>query len=235
MLEVKDMHVYYGAIHALKGVSLSVKEGAIVTLIGANGAGKSTTLRALSGMLKPREGSITFLGKDLISCKCHKIVADGLGHCPEGRRVFPRLNVKENMELGAYIRSDKDGVKKDLDMVFELFPRLKERMKQQAGTLSGGEQQMLAIGRAFMARPKLLMLDEPSLGIAPILVQEIFKTIKKINETEKTTILLVEQNANQALKLAHYAYVLETGKVVLEGKASDLAADERIRAAYLGH
>jgi branched-chain amino acid transport system ATP-binding protein len=235
MLEVKDMHVYYGAIHALKGVSLSVKEGAIVTLIGANGAGKSTTLRALSGMLKPREGSITFLGKDLISCKCHKIVADGLGHCPEGRRVFPRLTVKENMELGAYIRSDKDGVKKDLDMVFELFPRLKERMKQQAGTLSGGEQQMLAIGRAFMARPKLLMLDEPSLGIAPILVQEIFKTIKKINETEKTTILLVEQNANQALKLAHYAYVLETGKVVLEGKASDLAADERIRAAYLGH
>jgi branched-chain amino acid transport system ATP-binding protein len=204
-------------------------------LIGANGAGKSTTLRALSGMLKPREGSITFLGKDLISCKCHKIVADGLGHCPEGRRVFPRLTVKENMELGAYIRSDKDGVKKDLDMVFELFPRLKERMKQQAGTLSGGEQQMLAIGRAFMARPKLLMLDEPSLGIAPILVQEIFKTIKKINETEKTTILLVEQNANQALKLAHYAYVLETGKVVLEGKASDLAADERIRAAYLGH
>jgi len=235
MLEVKDIHVFYGAIHALKGVSLTVKEGDIVTLIGSNGAGKSTTLKALSGMLKLKEGSVTFRGNNIATRKAHTIVSDGLSHCPEGRRVFPRLTVKENLELGAYIRKDKDGIKRDLDHVFELFPRLKERIKQAAGTLSGGEQQMLAIGRAFMARPKLLMLDEPSLGIAPILVQEIFKTIKKLNEAERLTILLVEQNANQALKLAHYAYVLETGKVAFHGKASDLANDERVRAAYLGH
>lgn len=235
MLEVKDIHVHYGAIHALKGVTISVKEGDIVTLIGANGAGKSTTLRTLSGLLKASSGDVQFNGKNLAGVGSHKIVAQGLCHCPEGRRVFPRLTVKENLELGAYLRKDKDGVKRDLDKVFSLFPRLQERIKQPSGTLSGGEQQMLAIGRAWMSRPRLLMLDEPSLGIAPILVQEIFKTIKKINEEEKVTILLVEQNANQALKLAHYAYVLETGKVVLHGKAAELAQDERVRAAYLGH
>lgn len=235
MLDVKDIQVHYGAIHALKGVSLSVKEGDIVTLIGANGAGKSTTLRTLSGLLKLSGGSVSFLGKDIAGEGSHNIVRRGLSQCPEGRRVFPRLTVKENLELGAYIRNDKAGIKQDLDKVFALFPRLKERMKQAAGTLSGGEQQMLAIGRSFMSTPKLLMLDEPSLGIAPILVQEIFRTIKEINEKERLTILLVEQNANMALKLAHYAYVLETGKVVLHGKASDLAADPRIRAAYLGH
>jgi branched-chain amino acid transport system ATP-binding protein len=235
MLEVKDVHVHYGAIHALKGVSLSVAEGSIVTLIGANGAGKSTTLRALSGLLKPTQGSIKFQGGDLSGAQSHKIVARGLSHCPEGRRVFPRLSVKENLELGAYLRRDKGAIKTDLDRVFDLFPRLKERLKQQAGTLSGGEQQMLAIGRSFMGRPKLLMLDEPSLGIAPILVQEIFRTIKHLNEAERLTILLVEQNANMALKLAHDAYVLETGKVVLSGKAKDLAEDARVKAAYLGH
>lgn len=235
MLAVDDIHVHYGAIHALKGVSIKVEQGAIVTLIGANGAGKSTTLRTLSGLLKPTKGAVKFLGNDIAGHAAHKIVHAGLGHCPEGRRVFPRLSVKDNLELGAYIRNDKDGIRQDLEQVYELFPRLKERTKQLAGTLSGGEQQMLAIGRAFMARPKLLMLDEPSLGIAPILVQEIFRTIKQINQTQKMTILLVEQNANQALKLADYAYVLETGKVVLHGKAAELAADERVKSAYLGH
>jgi len=235
MLEVQDIHVHYGAIHALKGVSLKVEEGSIVTLIGANGAGKSTTLRALSGLLRTSSGSVKFLGESVSDEGSHKIVGKGLCHCPEGRRVFPRLTVKENLELGAYLRNDKDAIKKDLDEVFDLFPRLKERIKQAAGTLSGGEQQMLAIGRSFMSRPRLLMLDEPSLGIAPILVQEIFKTIKAINEGRKMTILLVEQNANLALKIAHYAYVLETGKVSLHGKAAELAQDERVKAAYLGH
>jgi branched-chain amino acid transport system ATP-binding protein len=235
MLQVQDVHVHYGAIHALKGVTIDVKQGAIVTLIGANGAGKSTTLRALSGLLKPSKGDVRFNGAEITGQGSHKIVAQGLCHCPEGRRVFPRLTVKDNLELGAYLRNDRAGIKADLEQVFELFPRLKERIKQAAGTLSGGEQQMLAIGRAFMSKPKLLMLDEPSLGIAPILVQEIFRTIKQINETQNLTILLVEQNANMALKLAHYAYVLETGKVVLHGKASELAQDERVKAAYLGH
>jgi branched-chain amino acid transport system ATP-binding protein len=235
MLEVKDVHAHYGAIHALKGVTLSVAEGSIVTLIGANGAGKSTTLRALSGLLRPTEGSIRFQGKELSGEASHRIVAGGLCHCPEGRRVFPRLSVRENLELGAYLRRDTAGIKSDLGRVYDLFPRLRERLKQQAGTLSGGEQQMLAIGRSFMGRPKLLMLDEPSLGIAPILVQEIFRTIKHLNEAERLTILLVEQNANMALKLAHDAYVLETGKVVLSGKAKDLAEDARVKAAYLGH
>jgi branched-chain amino acid transport system ATP-binding protein len=235
MLAVDNLHVHYGAIHALKGVSVKVPQGSIVTLIGANGAGKSTTLRAISGILRPSNGSVRFLDKDLVGQPAHTLVQKGMSHCPEGRRVFPRLTVHENLELGAFIRKDKDGVRKDLDEVFELFPRLKERLKQAAGTLSGGEQQMLAIGRSFMSRPKLLMLDEPSLGIAPILVQEIFRTIRKINQTQGMTILLVEQNANQALKLADYAYVLETGKVVLEGKASELAEDARVKAAYLGH
>jgi branched-chain amino acid transport system ATP-binding protein len=235
MLVVKDLHVHYGAIHALKGVTINVKPGSIVTLIGANGAGKSTTLRAISGILRPSKGNVRFMDKELIGQPAHELVQQGMSHCPEGRRVFRLLTVKENLELGAYIRKDKDGVKSDLEQVYELFPRLKERLKQNAGTLSGGEQQMLAIGRSFMSRPKLLMLDEPSLGIAPILVQEIFRTIKKINQTQGMTILLVEQNANQALKLADYAYVLETGKVVLEGKSSELAEDERVKAAYLGH
>ena len=235
MLDVRDIHVYYGAIHALKGVSLKVEAGSIVTLIGANGAGKSTTLRALSGMLKPTTGMIEFLGQPIGGRPVHKIVRDGLCHCPEGRKVFPQLTVKANLELGAYIRHDKAGIKSDLEQIYEVFPRLKERLSQAAGTLSGGELQMLAIGRSLMGRPRLLMLDEPSLGIAPLLVQEIFRTIKKINTERQMTILLVEQNAHMALKIADHAYVLETGRVVLSGKASELALDPRIKAAYLGH
>lgn len=235
MLQVNNLNVYYGAIHALKGVSLEVPQGSIVTLIGANGAGKSTILRALSGLVRASSGRIEFDGRDITREAPHKIVGLGLCHSPEGRRVFARLSVKDNLELGAFLRHDHAGIKSDLEQIFTLFPRLKERVKQQAGTLSGGEQQMLAIGRALMGRPRLLMLDEPSLGIAPILVQEIFRTVKQINETKKMTILLVEQNANQALKLAHHAYVLETGKLVLQGKASDLAQDQRVKDAYLGH
>ena len=235
MLHVKNLNVYYGAIHALKGVSLHVSEGSIVTLIGANGAGKSTILRALSGIVRASTGSIELNGRDITKEAPHKIVGLGLCHSPEGRRVFSRLTVKDNLELGAFLRKDHAAIKSDLEYVFDLFPRLKERIKQFAGTLSGGEQQMLAIGRALMGKPRLLMLDEPSLGIAPILVQEIFRTIRKINETQGITILLVEQNANQALKLAHQAYVLETGKVVLHGKAEDLAQDQRVKDAYLGH
>jgi len=235
MLQVQDINVHYGAIHALKGVTVDVQEGEIVTLIGANGAGKSTTLRALSGMLKPSAGKVCFLDQDITGKPAHRIVQSGISHCPEGRRVFPLCSVRDNLELGAYVRKDKQGIKEDLERIYELFPRLKERLKQQAGTLSGGEQQMLAIGRALMSRPKLLMLDEPSLGIAPILVQEIFRTIKQINETQRMTILLVEQNANLALKIANRAYVLETGKVVLSGSAQQLAEDPRIKAAYLGH
>jgi branched-chain amino acid transport system ATP-binding protein len=235
MLQVRDLNVHYGAIHALKGVSIDVSDGSIVTLIGANGAGKSTVLRALSGIIRPSGGGIQLAGRDITREAPHKIVGLGLCHSPEGRRVFPRLTVKDNLELGAFLRNDKPAIKADLERIYELFPRLKERIKQLAGTLSGGEQQMLAIGRALMGKPRLLMLDEPSLGIAPILVQEIFRTIKQINETQKTTILLVEQNANLALKLAHYAYVLETGKVVLHGKAAELAQDQRVKDAYLGH
>lgn len=235
MLHCNNLHVSYGAVHALKGVSLSVAPGQIVTLIGANGAGKSTTLLALSGLLKSSEGQITFENTNLATLPPHQIVARGLIHCPEGRRVFSRMSVRENLELGAYLRRDRQGVLQDLDKIFQLFPRLKERSVQLAGTLSGGEQQMLAIGRAMMGRPKLLMLDEPSLGIAPILVQEIFRTIKKINQEDKVTILLVEQNAHMALKVADEAYVLETGKVVLSGPAKQLAQDPRIRDAYLGH
>lgn len=235
MLQCENLHVYYGAVHALKGVSLQVQEGKIVTLIGANGAGKSTTLLALSGLLKASKGEIRFRDHQVGNLAPHQIVGLGLIHCPEGRRVFSRMSVKENLELGAYLRRDSKQIQLDLEKAFHLFPRLKERMGQLAGTLSGGEQQMLAISRALMGRPKLLMLDEPSLGIAPILVQEIFRTIKKISEEEKVTILLVEQNAHMALKLADEAYVLETGKVVLSGKASELSKDPRIRDAYLGH
>ncbi|MFV9511522.1 ABC transporter ATP-binding protein [Tepidibacillus sp. LV47] len=232
MLKVEKINVYYGAIHALKDVSLQVNEGEIVTLIGANGAGKSTLLKTLSGLLVPKTGTIMFMGKNIRGIGASTIVKSGLIHCPEGRRIFANMSVEENLELGAYLRKDRE-IKKDMDLIYSRFPRLKERKKQQAGTLSGGEQQMLAIGRALMGKPKLLLLDEPSMGLAPILVQEIFKIIQEINQSG-TTVLLVEQNANQALKIAHRAYVLETGKIVLSGNASDLIASDDVKRAYLG-
>lgn len=232
MLTIDNINVYYGAIHALKGISVEVKEGEIVTLIGANGAGKSTTLRTVSGLLKPKSGQILFEGKNIAGMAAQNIVKLGLSQVPEGRRVFANMTVLENLELGAYIRSDKD-VAADLNKVFERFPRLAERRTQLAGTLSGGEQQMLAMGRALMSRPRLLLLDEPSMGLAPLLVKEIFSIIKEINNTG-TTILLVEQNAHMALSIAHKAYVLETGRITLSGPASELAASEEIRKAYLG-
>ena len=233
MLEVKDINVYYGAIHAIKGISLSVDEGEIVTLIGANGAGKSTTLRTISGLLKPKTGAINFLGKNIAGMPAHKIVREGISQVPEGRRIFAEMTVLENLELGAFIRDDKDEIKKDMEMVFGRFPRLKERISQLAGTLSGGEQQMLAMGRALMSRPKLLLLDEPSMGLAPLLIREIFSIIVDINKTG-TTVLLVEQNANMALSIANRAYVLETGRITLSGDAKELAASEDVRKAYLG-
>ena len=233
MLEVKDINVYYGAIHAIKGISLSVDEGEIVTLIGANGAGKSTTLRTISGLLKPKTGSINFLGKDIAGMPAHKIVREGISQVPEGRRIFAEMTVQENLELGAFTRSDKDEINSDFKMVFRRFPRLEERRLQLAGTLSGGEQQMLAMGRALMSRPKLLLLDEPSMGLAPLLIREIFNIIADINKTG-TTVLLVEQNANMALSIANRAYVLETGRITLSGDAKELAASEDIRKAYLG-
>ena len=233
MLKVEDLHVYYDAIHAIKGVTFDVGEGEIVTLIGANGAGKTTTLHAISGLLKPRSGSITFMGQNLLTTKPHMIVRSGLAQVPEGRRVFSELTVQENLEMGAYIRKDKAGVAADYDMVFERLPRLKERRKQLAGTLSGGEQQMLAIGRALMAKPKMMLLDEPSMGLSPILVQEIFSIIKEVNDTG-VTILLVEQNAKMALNIANRAYVLETGRIVMSGDASVLANDDKVKKAYLG-
>lgn len=233
MLEVKDINVYYGAIHAIKGISLSVDEGEIVTLIGANGAGKSTTLRTISGLLKPKTGSINFLGKDIAGMPAHKIVREGISQVPEGRRIFAEMTVQENLELGAFTRSDKDEINSDFKMVFGRFPRLEERRLQLAGTLSGGEQQMLAMGRALMSRPKLLLLDEPSMGLAPLLIREIFNIIADINKTG-TTVLLVEQNANMALSIANRAYVLETGRITLSGDAKELAASEDIRKAYLG-
>lgn len=234
MLKVDNINVYYGAIHALQGVSLTVEEGEIVTLIGANGAGKSTLMKTLSGLLKPKSGSIEFLGKPIAGLPAPTIVQQGLIQCPEGRRVFANMTVEENLELGAYLRKDTAEIKKDMSGVFERFPILLERRKQQSGTLSGGEQQMLAIGRALMARPKLLLLDEPSMGLAPLLIAEIFRTVEEINK-QGTTVLLVEQNANQALKIAHRAYVLETGKVVLSGPAAELAQSDEIKMAYLGH
>ena len=233
MLKVEDLHVYYDAIHAIKGVTFEVGEGEIVTLIGANGAGKTTTLHAISGLLKPKSGSITFMGQNLLTTKPHMIVRSGLAQVPEGRRVFSELTVQENLEMGAYIRKDKAGVAADYDMVFERLPRLKERRKQLAGTLSGGEQQMLAIGRALMAKPKIMLLDEPSMGLSPILVQEIFSIIKEVNDTG-VTILLVEQNAKMALNIANRAYVLETGSIVMSGDASVLANDDKVKKAYLG-
>ena len=233
MLDIKDINVYYGAIHAIKGVSLYVNEGEIVTLIGANGAGKSTTLRTISGLLKPKTGSINFLGNDIAGMPAHKIVAEGISQVPEGRRIFAEMTVMENLELGAFIRDDKKTIAQDLKMVFRRFPRLEERKLQLAGTLSGGEQQMLAMGRALMSKPKLLLLDEPSMGLAPLLIREIFNIIVDINKTG-TTVLLVEQNANMALSIANRAYVLETGRITLSGDAKELAASEEIRKAYLG-
>lgn len=233
MLEVKDLEVYYGAIHAVKGISLRVEDGQIVTLIGSNGAGKSTTLHTISGLIKPRSGNILFDGTDITGTPAHKIVASGLVQVPEGRHVFANMSVMENLDMGAYLRKDKDGIEKDKKKVFELFPRLFERKNQLSGTLSGGEQQMLAMGRALMERPRVLLLDEPSMGLAPLLVKEIFSIIKTINE-EGTTVLLVEQNANMALSIADYAYVLETGRITLSGPAADLSTSEAVRKAYLG-
>lgn len=233
MLKIDKINVYYGAIHAIKGISLEVNQGQIVTLIGANGAGKSTILRTISGLLKPKDGAIHFEGKSIAGIPAQNIVKLGVSQVPEGRRVFADMTVLENLELGAYVRSDKKGIQEDMETVFQRFPRLKERVAQLAGTLSGGEQQMLAMGRALMSRPRLLLLDEPSMGLAPLLVKEIFSIIKDINATG-TTILLVEQNANMALSIANQAYVLETGRITLAGSAKELAASEEVRKAYLG-
>jgi len=233
MLDINNLEVVYGNIKAIKGISLSVNEGEIVTLIGSNGAGKSTTLRAISGLLKPKSGSITFLGEKIEGKEGHEIVAKGICQSPEGRRIFPRMSVSENLDLGAYLRKDREGINADRERVLELFPRLAERINQKAGTMSGGEQQMLAVGRALMGSPKLLLLDEPSMGLAPILVDMIFETIKKINE-QGTTILLVEQNALAALNVADRAYVLESGNIKLSGNAKDLISDPEVTKAYLG-
>jgi branched-chain amino acid transport system ATP-binding protein len=233
VLEIRDLHVHYGDCAALHGISLDVPAGKIVTLIGANGAGKSTTLRAISGLIKTRSGAITFNGEAITNLPPHEIVARGLAQSPEGRMVFTNLTVHENLQMGAYRRRDKKNFAADFDYIFALFPRLKERLKQTAGTLSGGEQQMLAIGRALMSKPKCLMLDEPSLGIAPILVQAIFSKIAEINKTG-VTILLIEQNANLALEISDFGYVLETGKIVLQDTSAALRQNEEVRAAYLG-
>jgi branched-chain amino acid transport system ATP-binding protein len=232
VLRVSDLHVYYGEIHALKGASLTVEKGEIVALLGPNGAGKTTTLKTISGLLVPRSGTIALEGESLVGQPSHAIVHRGIAHSPEGRKIFNRLTVADNLEMGAYIRTD-GAIRDDMERVFTLFPRLRERRSQVAGTLSGGEQQMLAIGRALMARPRLLLLDEPSMGLAPVLVEQIFETIQDINR-QGTPILLVEQNAAVALTVAHRGYVLETGSVVLEGPARTLAADAGVRAAYLG-
>jgi branched-chain amino acid transport system ATP-binding protein len=233
LLELQDIHTYYGAIHALKGISIHVDEGEIVTLIGANGAGKSTTLNTICGLQHPRSGSVTLKGESIQHLPAHEIVTRGVAQAPEGRRVFGRLNVTENLEMGAFVRVDKDGIKRDMERVFTLFPRLKERAKQVAGTLSGGEQQMLAIGRALMASPRLLLLDEPSMGLAPILVEAIFDTITEIN-AQGTTVLLVEQNALIALSVASRGYVMETGSIRLADTAEALRNNEMVRRVYLG-
>lgn len=233
ILHVDDLNVYYGSIHAVKGISFDVEEGEIVTLIGANGAGKSTTLNTVAGLLKPREVKVEFEGESLLGIPPHTIVSKGMALCPEGRRVFLQMSVRENLEMGAFTRRDSAEIADSLEMVFDRFPRLKEREGQSAGTLSGGEQQMLAMGRALMSKPRLLMLDEPSMGLAPILVQEIFNIIKSLHETG-TTVLLVEQNARMALSVADRAYVLETGRVSMSGNAADLANDDRVKQAYLG-
>ena len=233
VLQVDDVHVYYGAIHALKGVSLRVEEAEIVTLIGANGAGQSTTLRAVNGLNRPRQGTIRFQGEEITRASPHAIVKSGIAQSPEGRRLFPRMSVTENLEMGAFQRSDRENFAGDMDRVFELFPRLRERRQQKAGTLSGGEQQMCAIGRALMARPTLLLLDEPSMGLAPIFVERIFETIVEVNK-QGTPVLLVEQNALMALEVAHRGYVMETGRIAIEGPAGELKTNEQVRMTYLG-
>jgi branched-chain amino acid transport system ATP-binding protein len=233
LLEIENMHSYYGHIHALRGISLTVERGEVVTLIGSNGAGKTTTLRSINGVLPPREGTIVFDGEEIQGTAAHDMSLKGIAQSPEGRRIFHRMTVLENLEMGAYHRKDRAGIHEDMERVFELFPRLKERVKQESGTMSGGEQQMLAIGRALMSRPKLLLLDEPSMGLAPVLVERIFDIIKDINR-QGTTILLVEQNANVALEIATRGYVLETGTIVNAAPASELREDPRVREAYLG-
>ncbi len=233
MLKVNNLNVHYGMVHALKGVSLEVNQGEVVALIGANGAGKTTLLHTLSGLIKCSEGEIIFLGDTISKIDTKKIVASGLTQVPEGRRIFPQMSVQENLLMGAYLRNDKDGIEQDIQNVYEKFPRLLERKKQLAGTLSGGEQQMLAMGRALMAKPKLLLLDEPSMGLSPLLVKEIFAIIKEINQ-QGTTILLVEQNAKMALSIAQRAYVIENGKIVLSGTGEELASSDEIQKAYLG-
>lgn len=233
MLEVRDLQVNYGAIKALKGISFSVEEGKIVTLIGSNGAGKTTTLRSICGLVKVKDGKVVFKNNDLTNRPTNQIVAQGINMVPEGRRIFPNLTVYENLMLGAFQRDDKEEIEKDLKWIFSLFPRLEERLSQKGGTLSGGEQQMLAIGRALMSRPDLLMLDEPSLGLAPLLVEEVLGVIRKIHEQGKT-VLLIEQNAYAALNIADYGYVIETGRIVLEGTGKDLLKDEKVKKAYLG-
>ena len=232
-LEIKDLHVSYGGIRALKGVDLTVEEGQIVTLIGANGAGKSTTLRAISGLQKPQSGSILYGGEELVGLPAKEIVRRGIIHVPEGRCVFPDMTVAENLKIGAFLRTDKSGIADDMDYVHSLFPRLKERSWQLAGTLSGGEQQMLAVGRALMSRPKVLMMDEPSLGLAPLIVKDIFSIIRRVN-ADGITVLLIEQNANAALRVADYGYVLETGTIALTGTGEELLRNESVREAYLG-
>ena len=232
-LEIKDLHVSYGGIRALKGVDLTVEEGQIVTLIGANGAGKSTTLRAISGLQRPQSGSILYGGEELVGLPAKEIVRRGIIHVPEGRRVFPDMTVAENLKIGAFLRTDKGGIADDMDYVHSLFPRLKERSWQLAGTLSGGEQQMLAVGRALMSRPKVLMMDEPSLGLAPLIVKDIFSIIRRVN-ADGITVLLIEQNANAALRVADYGYVLETGTIALTGTGEELLQNESVREAYLG-
>ena len=232
MLVLDDVNTYYGNIHALQGISMTVGQGEIVTLIGANGAGKTTTLKTISGLLHPRRGTVTFEGKNISRTAAHLLVRDGIGHAPEGRRIFSRMTVLENLQMGAFTR-DQTTIQPDIDRVMDLFPRLRERTHQLGGTLSGGEQQMLAIGRALMSEPRMLLLDEPSLGLAPILVQQVFQKIREIN-AQGTTVLLVEQNALQALSIAHRAYVLQTGRVVLTGPAADVMKNEQVRKAYLG-
>ncbi len=232
ILEIKNLNVYYGVIHAIKNVSFTVRQGEIVTLIGANGAGKTTTLQTITGLIPPRSGEIIYHGKSINKIPGHKLVSQGMAHVPEGRRVFADLTVYQNLMLGAYTRTDKAGIDEDLEMVYTRFPRLKERVNQPAGTLSGGEQQMLAMGRALMSKPRMMLMDEPSMGLSPIYVNEIFDIIRKINE-DGVTILLVEQNANKALNIANRAYVLETGRIVLEGDAKQLLTDPQVKAAYL--
>ena len=233
MLEVKDFEVYYGMIQAIKGISFEVNKGEVIALIGANGAGKTTTLHTITGLLSPKKGSVMFEGKDITKIPAHKIVSMGMAHVPEGRRVFADLSVYENLKLGAYTRKDKENLNKDLESIYERFPRLAERKNQSAGTLSGGEQQMLAMGRALMSKPSIILMDEPSMGLSPILVNEIFDIIESISKSG-TTVLLVEQNAKKALSIADRAYVLETGKIVTSGKASELLEDDSIKKAYLG-